>query len=85
MATWVAPGRGKRYSPEERRQAVEAYQKAGLTQKAFAAQWGISAVTLGNWLRKHGEEGPAGARADGRGPGQAAGRRRSPRRCARRW
>jgi len=73
----ATPGRaegGKRYSPEERRQAVEAYQKAGLTQKAFAAQWGISAVTLGSWVRKHGEEGPQGLERMAAGPVKRRGR-----------
>ena len=74
----ASPGRAwgsKRYSPEERRQAVEAYQKAGLTQKAFAKQWGISAVTLGSWLRKHGEEGPQGLERMAAGPAKRRGRR----------
>jgi hypothetical protein len=30
---------------------VEAFQKSGLTQKAFARQWDVSHVTLGAWLR----------------------------------
>ena len=30
-------GRGNRHTPEERRAAVEAFHKSGLTQKAFAA------------------------------------------------
>lgn len=67
-------GRGKHYTPEERRQAVEAYQKAGLTQLAFAKQWGISAVTLGSWLRKHGEEGPQGLERMASGPAKRRGR-----------
>ena len=67
-------GRGKRYTPEERRQAVEAYQRAGLTQQAFAKQWGVSAVSLGTWLRKHGTEGPKGLERMSSGPVKRRGR-----------
>ena len=53
-------GVGKRYTPEQRREAVEAFHKSGLTQAAFAKQWDVSHVTLGAWLRKHASEGPQG-------------------------
>jgi transposase InsO family protein/transposase-like protein len=48
------------YTPEEKRAAVEAYQKSGMTLKEFSATWGVSMATLGNWLRKHKSEGPKG-------------------------
>lgn len=67
------PGGQKRYTPEQRRHAVEAYRKAGLTQTAFAAQWGISAVTLGSWLRKDAAEGPKGLERLSDGPAKRRG------------
>lgn len=48
------------YTPEERRQAVEAYQKSGLTQEDFCKTWGTTPGTLINWLKKYREEGPKG-------------------------
>ena len=48
------------YSPEERRQAVEAYQKSGLTQEDFCKTWGITPGTLIAWLKKYREHGPKG-------------------------
>lgn len=48
------------YSPEERRQAIEAYQKSGLTQEDFCKTWGTTPGTLINWLKKYREYGPKG-------------------------
>jgi len=48
------------YTPEEKRAAVEAYQKSGMTLMDFSVTWGISKATLDNWLRKHKTEGPKG-------------------------
>ena len=67
-------GRGKRHTPEERRAAVEAFHKSGLTQKAFARQWDVSHVTLGAWLRKHAAEGPQGLERVASGPARRRGR-----------
>jgi len=67
-------GRGKRHTPEERRAAVEAFHKSGLTQKAFARQWDVSHVTLGAWLRKHAAEGPKGLERVASGPAKRRGR-----------
>ena len=54
-------GRGRRHStPEERREAVEAYRKSGLTQAQFARQWGVSHVTLQAWAARYAREGPKG-------------------------
>jgi len=39
---------------------VDAYRKAGLTQKEFARLWGISAGSLVNWLRRVRQEGGQG-------------------------
>ena len=48
------------YTPEEKRSAIEAYQKSGMTLVDFSATWGVSKATLTNWLRKHQAEGPKG-------------------------
>ncbi len=67
-------GVGKKYTPEQRRQAVEAFHKSGLTQKAFAGQWNLSHVTLGKWLLKYAEEGPKGLERVAAGPRKRRGR-----------
>jgi transposase InsO family protein len=48
------------YTPEEKRAAIEAYQKSGMPLVDFSATWGVSKATLTNWLRKHKAEGPKG-------------------------
>lgn len=48
------------YSPEQRRAAVEAYAKSGLTQEAFSRTWGITTTTLSTWLRLVRDHGPQG-------------------------
>lgn len=73
-ATPAERGVGKKYTPEERRQAVEAFQKSGLTQKAFAAQWNVSHVSLGRWLLKYAAEGPKGLERVAAGPAKRRGR-----------
>ena len=65
---------GKRYTPEQRREAVEAYQKSGLSQMAFAHQWGVSAMSLGTWLRKYADAGPQGLERVAAGPARRRGR-----------
>lgn len=46
------------YTPEQRRQAVEAFQKSGMTAKDFAKTWGTSEASLYNWLKVYQEQGP---------------------------
>lgn len=48
------------FTPEERREAVEAYLQTDLTKKSFSKLWGISDATLGKWLHKYQTEGPKG-------------------------
>ncbi len=65
----------KRYStPEERRAAVEAFEKSGLTQAAFSRQWGVSHVTLGKWVQRHRTAGPKGLERLAEGPPRRRGR-----------
>jgi transposase InsO family protein len=46
------------YTPEQRRAAVEAFQKAGETITDFARVWGVSRVVLSRWLKRYREDGP---------------------------
>jgi transposase InsO family protein/transposase-like protein len=64
----------RRYTPEERRAAVEAYRKSGLSQKLFARQWGVSHVTLGFWAAKYAREGPQGLERVASGPPRRRGK-----------
>lgn len=48
------------YSPEQRKQAVEAYFKSGLTQEEFGKVWKISPSSLGHWLKRYEAEGAKG-------------------------
>ena len=50
----------KRFTPEERRAAVEAYVKSGRTLSDFARLWGCSTSSMNKWLKRYREEGPKG-------------------------
>ena len=50
----------RRFTPEERRAAVEAFQRSGRTRAEFASLWGISPASLDKWSRKYRESGPRG-------------------------
>jgi len=50
----------RRYSPEERRAAVEAYSKSGRTLRDFSKVWGITSRTLSRWRAVYEQEGPKG-------------------------
>ena len=52
--------RTKSYSPDQRRSAVEAYQRSGRSMAEFAQLWGLSPETLRKWLRRYEEDGPQG-------------------------
>ena len=59
------------YTPAQRRAAVEAFERSGRTRGEFAALWGVSSCTLGNWLKRYAEEGPKGLETRRRaGPGR---------------
>lgn len=55
----------RKSTAEERRQAVEAFRKSGLTQAMFARQWGVNPMTFSGWV----------AQAGARTPGERRGRR----------
>jgi putative transposase len=65
-----------KYTPEERRAAVEAYHKSGLTQAMFAKQWGVNQMTLSGWLWRYAEVGPKGLEPGGKGAVRRRGRAR---------
>jgi transposase InsO family protein len=47
------------YSPDKRRQAVEAFLKSGLSYKDFGKIWGINAkMTLPRWVKAYQQGGP---------------------------
>lgn len=67
-------GHMKRYTPEERRWALEAWAKSGLSAQVFSRQWGVSTPTLHEWKRAVARGGPKalehpGAKTTGRRPG----------------
>jgi transposase InsO family protein len=64
----------RHFTPDERRQAVEAYQASELSQHAFARQWGLSHLTLGVWVRKYEREGPQGLERLAAGPVRRRGK-----------
>jgi len=64
---------GPARSPEERRAVVEAFQRAGLTLRAFARTCGVSEWTLRNWLTRYKREGPAGLEPKRRGRPKGSG------------
>lgn len=49
----VAP-KAKRYTPEQQQQLASDFRTAGLSQKEFCRQRGLSDVTLRKFLRRHG-------------------------------
>jgi transposase InsO family protein len=46
------------YTPEQRRKAVEAFNRSGQTLDNFGKAWGINATVLGRWTRAYRKEGP---------------------------
>jgi len=65
--------RGRTYTPEERRQAVEAYYHSQLPLAEFARVWGVSYSSLHAWIKRYEEGGP---RALERGIHAGKGKRR---------
>jgi transposase InsO family protein len=67
-------GTGRTYTPEERRWALEAWEKSGLGLDVFARQWGITGPTLREWKKAYDRAGPKGLEhptATGRARGRA--------------
>lgn len=66
---------GRQRSPDERRAAVEAFQRSSMKVDAFARTYGVSPWTLRSWLARYRDQGPKGLepRARGRKPGTVGG------------
>lgn len=54
------PGTRKQtvYSPEQRRKAVEAFERSGQTLEHFGKAWGVNVTVLGRWVRAYRKDGP---------------------------
>jgi transposase InsO family protein/transposase-like protein len=48
------------FTPEEKRIAVEAYLKSGLSMLEFGRLWDLSSSTMGKWVRLYEKDGPKG-------------------------
>ena len=64
---------GRQRDPEERRNAVEAFQRSGLKLEQFARTWGVSPWTLRIWLTRYNREGPKGLEPRKRGRPRGSG------------
>ncbi|HEX9640884.1 MAG TPA: IS481 family transposase, partial [Candidatus Krumholzibacteria bacterium] len=75
----VDPRFSRRFTPEQRREAVEAFLKSGRTRADFVRLWGCSPSSLDKWLARYREEGPQGLETRVRKPGR---KRRHPKRLS---
>ena len=66
----VDPRYSRRFTPEQRREAVEAFLKSGRTRADFVRLWGCSPSSLDKWLVRYREEGPKGLETRVRKPGR---------------
>jgi transposase InsO family protein len=73
----VDPRFSRRFTPEERRAAVEAFLKSGRRREDFARLWGCSPSSLDKWVKRYRDEGPKGleTRVRVRKPGRPHPRR----------
>lgn len=63
--------RKPRYTPEQKRQAVEACLKSGQSMMAFGKLWGVHRRVLSNWMKKYRQGGPQALEGRmGRKPGK---------------
>jgi transposase-like protein len=61
------------FTPEQRKQAVEAFLKSGQSMIAFCKAWGVREKNIGRWLKAYREQGPKSlAGRKGRKPGRKA-------------
>src|SRR5437870_13642627 len=64
-----------RYTPEQRREALEAWKKSGLSQAMFARQWGVNPMTFSGWVHTYEEQGAKGLEPGGAAPRRRRGRK----------
>lgn len=62
-----------RYTPEQRRQAVEAQAQSGLSLEEFGRLWGVGARALGRWRRAYTASGTPGLERKAYPKGSRAG------------
>ena len=51
---------GGPFSPDDRKRAIETFQKSGMSQTDFAKTWGCSNKTMSNWLTQYKKGGMRG-------------------------
>jgi transposase InsO family protein len=64
---------GRTRSPEERRQAIEAFDRSKMTIDAFARTYGVSPWTMRTWVTRYRAEGPKGLEPRPRGRPKGSG------------
>src|SRR5438874_12438307 len=64
-----------RYTPEQRREALLAWKKSGLSQAMFARQWGVNPMTFSGWVHAYEEQGAKGLEPGGAAPRRRRGRK----------
>lgn len=65
----------KRYTTEERLQAIEAFRKSGMSVEEFSKTWGVGYSTLQAWLRKFEAGGEAAVATTGSKLGRPKGKK----------
>ncbi|MEW6583338.1 MAG: IS3 family transposase [Actinomycetota bacterium] len=65
----------RRYTTEERLQALEAFRKSGMTVEEFSKTWGVGYSTFHQWLRKFEAGGEAAVAAPGVKMGRPKGKK----------
>lgn len=68
----------KRYTTEERLQALEAFRKSGMTVEEFTKTWGVGYSTFHIWLKKFEAGGEAAVVAPGAKLGRPKGKKAVP-------
>lgn len=58
-------GCNRQFSPDQKREAVEAWMKSGMTKEAFGKVWGVSDATIGKWVNRYRDHGPKGLERSG--------------------
>jgi hypothetical protein len=66
-------GRQRRYTAEEKRGHLEAFEKSGMTAKHYCRTMGLGSETLFRWRRLYEEQGPKGLERGGGGGRRGAG------------
>jgi transposase InsO family protein len=64
---------GRTRSPEERRRAIETFERSGMTVDAFARSFGVSPWTLRCWIQRYRKDGPKGLEPRMRGRRRGTG------------